>query len=381
MSMRYPDPQLLAQRCLILLNKRGEPYVAYRSNPLNPTPIWGKPVPYTTGSVGGDPESVILTFEDYVAPYGPYSPALQLTSDLPANTPPDEIRFTPAPNSKVNTLRSYGEYTSKKSIYQQMMVQMRDSSIERLFHKMLKFSEKMRGTLRADDMPLIIDDVATLMCVSPDLVTKVLRAKGVDIPKPSVGVFGPRTTGRDHRFSTSPTSDHAYKFKALKSAVHQCRVNAADSGFVLQDFYAPGKPGGYPTHCPVLGVEMFWDEPASYYAPRVGRLDITVPHVSGNVVLMSMLARKMTEGLTVSALPQLLKSNPEYVVAFRKWCTEHVVKPNPAIEKAMKATPVPPVAPPTPTPEPIAPTTTETPPVLTMANVSEITAKILEGWD
>jgi len=330
--MRYPDPELLARRCIIEINNRGEPHVVYRANGLNPTDIWGKPVPYIMGSLGGDPEDVILTFEDYIAPFGPYSPCLQLTSDLPADTPPGEIKFTPHPNAKVHTLRNIRNVVLHPAEHQQTMTGMRDYSIKKLFKKAVE-RMGLGDSASEEQVQAAVQVVAALMCVSPALVNKVLKIPSV--PKTD-GVPNPRMTGRQHSFPKSATSEHAYKLKALKAAVQQCRTNRGDSSFVLQDLYVEGERGGFATRCPVLGVDLAWDEPASYYAPRIGRRDTRTPYVSGNVTVVSMLARKMVEGKTIVALPILLKKRPILAEMFKEWTAKHPPVPNEKITEAVE---------------------------------------------
>jgi hypothetical protein len=343
--MRYPDPELLARRCIILTNKRGEPYVAYRANPLNMRAVWGKPVPYSAGVIFGDPEDVILTFENYLAPFTIYSPALQLTSDLPIDAPPEDIRFTPHPTAKVHTLLNYASLGISKALHQEWMVQTRNSSIERLYKRM--YDRVLKQTtafcssaeeLSNKEKQAVVEAVATLMCVSPAVVNKVLKMS----PDKSEGPLGPRMAGRQHGFPTSISSDHAYKFKLLKSVVQQCRVKGG-TAFILQDLYVQGEPGGFATRCPVLGVDLAWDESASYYAPRVGRFDTRAPFVSGNVLVMSMLARKMIEGIPPSTLARLLKTRPAMAEEFKGWTAKHPPVPNEKVAKciAMVVTPKP----------------------------------------
>jgi hypothetical protein len=340
--MRYPDPELLARRCIILTNKRGEPYVAYRSNGLNPIEIWGKPVPYTAGIIFGIPEDVILTFEDFIAPFTIYSPCLQLTSDLPIDAPSMDIKFTPATDAKVHTLRDYGSVVQNKALYHESMVQIRNHSIDKLFKKALKRIGKEETALDTLERFEVVSVVAKLMCVSNAVVNKALK---LPVPPKADGAPNLRTTGRQHSFPKSISSEHAYKLKALKAAVQQCRTNMTNRGgssFVLQDLYAVGEPGGFVTRCPVLGVDLAWDEFASYYAPRVGRRDTRSAFTSENVMVMSMLARKMVEGMTVSALPVLLKSRPALAERFKEWSAKHPPVPNKqiaeAVEEAVKKT-------------------------------------------
>jgi hypothetical protein len=216
------------------------------------------------------------------------------------------------------------------------MVMMRDHSIKKTFKKA---TERMGlGDFASEErVQTAVQVVAALMCVSPALVNKVLKIPTV--PKTD-GVPDPRTTGRQHSFPKSATSEHAYKLKALKAAVQQCRTNETTTSFILQDFYVEGEPGGFVTRCPVLGVYLAWDEPASYYAPRIGRRDIRTPHVSGNVMVMSMLARKLVEGKTVNALPILLKNRPALAEMFKEWTEKHPPVPNEktaeAVEEATK---------------------------------------------
>jgi hypothetical protein len=335
--MRYPDPELLARRCIIEMNNRGEPHVVYRSNGLNPTDIWGKPVPYIMGSFGGDPEDVILTFEDYIAPFGPYSPALQLTSDLPADTPPGDIKFTPHPTAKVHTLRNIRNVVLYPAEHQQTMTGMRNRSIEKLYKRALKrIGKNADDILLMEDRQVVVFTVAKLMCVSPALVSKILN---LPIVTQTDGGPNLRALGRQHSFPKSISSEHAYKLKALKAAVHRCRINAPGTAkgasFVLQDLYVQGEPGGFATRCPVLGVDIAWDEPASLYTPRVGRRDTNIPYVSGNVMVMSMLARKMTEGMTMVHLGYMLKTRPALAERFKAWTEKYAPVPNEKIAKAV----------------------------------------------
>jgi hypothetical protein len=330
--MRYPDPELLARRCIILTNKRGEPFVAYRANPLNMRAVWGKPVPYSAGVIFGDPENVILTFENYLAPFTIYSPALQLTSDLPIDAPPADIKFTPHPTAKVHTLLNYASLGLGKAVHHEWMVQTRNNSIERLYKRMHDrvLKQTTAEELSGGEKQEVVEAVATLMCVSTDVVNKVLKIS----PDKPEGPVNPRMAGKQHSFPTSISSDHAYKFKLLKSIVQQCRVNTK-TAFILQDLYQAGEPGGFATRCPVLGVDLAWDEPASYYAPRIGRRDTRTPHVSGNVMVMSMLARKMIEGLPPSNLPHLLRIRPALAEMFKEWTAKHPPVPNDKVTKAI----------------------------------------------
>ena len=337
--MRYPDPELLARRCIILTNKHNEPYVAYRSNGLNPHDVWGKPVPYSAGIVFGIPEDVILTFEDYLAPFTIYSPALQLTSDLPIDAPPADIKFTPHPDAKVHTLRNYGQLVEKRALYHEWMVQTRDNSIKKLYKKALKRLGKSEDSLLLmEDRQIVVFTVAKLMCVSPALVSKILN---LPIITQTDGGPNLRALGRQHSFPKSISSEHAYKLKALKAAVHRCRINAPGTAngafFVLQDLYVQGEPGGFAVRCPVLGVDLAWDEPASLYTPRVGRRDTRIPYVSGNVLMMSMLARKMTEGITMVRLDYLLESRPALAERFKEWTERYPALPNEKTAEAVAA--------------------------------------------
>jgi hypothetical protein len=85
----------------------------------------------------------------------------------------------------------------------------------------------------------------------------------------------------------------------------------------------------------VLGVDIAWDEPASLYTPRVGRRDTTIPYVSGNVLVMSMLARKMTEGMTMVHLGYMLKTRPALAERFKAWTEKYAPVPNEKIAKAV----------------------------------------------
>lgn len=101
--------------------------------------------------------------------------------------------------------------------------------------------------------------------------------------------------------------------------------------------------GGYPLRCPVLGVELNWTkgEQDSMYAPRVGRYDSAQPFVSGNVVIMSKLAKKLLEGTRGPAykeiLRKVLRDDPYAATAFGFWADKHPVPSTPAVKDLLSA--------------------------------------------
>ena len=101
--------------------------------------------------------------------------------------------------------------------------------------------------------------------------------------------------------------------------------------------------GGYPIRCPVLGVELNWaeGEQDSMYSPRVGRYDPAQPFKSGNVVIMSKLAKKLLEGTRGPAykeiLRKVLRDDPYAATAFTAWADKHLVPSTPAVEILLSA--------------------------------------------
>lgn len=101
--------------------------------------------------------------------------------------------------------------------------------------------------------------------------------------------------------------------------------------------------GGYPIRCPVLGVELNWTkgEQDSMYSPRIGRYDSAQPFKSGNVVIMSKLAKKLLEGTRGPAYKEIirkvLRDDPYAGTAFAAWESKHPVPSTPAVQSLLSA--------------------------------------------
>jgi hypothetical protein len=57
--------------------------------------------------------------------------------------------------------------------------------------------------------------------------------------------------------------------------------------------------------------------------------------VSGNVLVMSMLARKMIEGMTMVHLGYMLETRPALAERFKAWAEKYATVPNEKITKAV----------------------------------------------
>lgn len=142
---------------------------------------------------------------------------------------------------------------------------------------------------------------------------------------------------------------HKKHFDAIVRKVHSGAYSRRKQGeeeqcsFSRADLFDLRCLGGYPLRCPVLGVEVNWTngEQDSMYSPRVGRYDSAQPFVSGNVVIMSKLAKKLLEGTRDPAykevLRKVLRDDPYAATAFAAWADKHPVPSTPAVKDLLSA--------------------------------------------
>lgn len=386
--MRYPDPSLFARRVLLRLTPAGKPYAAYRKNPLNPSTVWGKPVPFCMAAYLTPDTGPVLVFDTFIAPLYAYACALEATQHLPIDTPHQDIHFIADPQERVWTLLD--QNILRGAVHQDMMKHV-------LKLAMIKTYDKVKAE-QPDALPdELVIEVANRMCRTRSLVRSTLTAASVHIPVQSKAP-SKKAESKPHRFSSSYTFGR--KYELLTAVIQQCRSSVVQRrhktgtdepcSFSLADLHDLNALGGYPLRCPVTGAELNWDEGMSWFSPRVGRYDPNGLFVSGNVVLMSKLGKRITEGNPVRNLSGLLESHAYIPTALAAWAAEHPVPASSAtslIRSSEKPVPVP--LPPLPTLEeqrrrqqtvfehqPL----TDTAPIQVPKGITESVRKMLAEW-
>jgi hypothetical protein len=308
--MRYADPLLFARRITRHRRPDGLVEAVYRSNPLNPRAIWGQPVPTAPGHC--------LAFETYIAPLEAYLTVFDLTDHYPDDHPPERITCTVVPHAKVYGLLALDQISD--AAHQENLRSIRDDAVVRTYTRL-----RDRGPTTTPDTTRFnaLNTTAARMCISTELVRKVLTERGIPVPVAAVNTAQRAPSDREpHRFSTS--HEHGPKWKTLTKIV-QYRRNASrgETKFILADLHSENCAGGYPTHCPATGEELSWDTNTSWYSPSIGRYDTTEPYVSGNVVIMSKLGRYLTQKKAIAQLPAILKTLPEIKDHYEAWREKH----------------------------------------------------------
>jgi hypothetical protein len=304
--MRYADPLLFARRITRHRRPDGLVEAIFRSNPLNPRAAWGQPVPTAPGHY--------LAFETYIAPLEAYLTIFDLTDHYPDDHPPEHITCNIIPTAKVYALLALDKISDAS--HQNNLRSIRDDAIVRTYTRL-----RDQGSTTTPDATrfMALDATAARMCVSVDLVRKVLTERGIPTPIAAVNKLQRAPADREpHRFSTS--HEHRTKWRTLTKIVQYRRnKSTGNTKFILADLDDENRPGGYPTHCPVIGEELNWSTNLSWYSPNIGRRDPGSPYVSHNVLIVSRLGRYLTEGKNVSELPALLKSRPEIAGCYEAW--------------------------------------------------------------
>lgn len=297
LHMRYPEPETLARRALFLPSPK--PRAIYRSNELNPRKIWGCDIPYTLASFDASQAlAPVLVFGSFVAPLVHYLPTLLATAHIPAATQHKHITHTPPPGDPY-----YAVLELASIVPNDTLAALQRRAVLRAYR-----ARRGPGDARTANPHDALSATAALMDMTVAATRKALLAEGVD----EVGVDRSRerpartTSAPRHGFSRA--YEHAYKFRVLTSAVQICRSNATGQHkFTLADLEDPAAPGGYPTHCPVTGDELNWEDHMSYFAPRIGRKDPTQPYVSGNVHIVSKVGKAIVEGTVTKGMRRIVK--------------------------------------------------------------------------
>lgn len=322
--MRYPDPNTLVQHVMLHQGPNGKPRAVFRHNERNLSTCWGKEVPYCMADFLRTGKAPVLVFDNYIVPLALYVDALEATQDLPIDTPHQHIGYVPGPHERVWTLLD-------KNMASTIASQDTLKLLQR--HATVKTYDKVKQEMPDERIEHVLTEVANRMSRTRALVRKILIEAQVELPverKPEK----PKAAVKPHKFSTVLAfKEH---FSILTAIAQQCRVsviqrrrkNAGEPepcSFSLADLYDPMALGGYPIRCPVLGVELNWEESMSWFAPRVGRYDPKGFCVADNIVIMSKLAKRITEGLSVRNLDGLLKQHPYAGTAFKDWASKHPV--------------------------------------------------------
>lgn len=340
--MQHPDPELLAQRVILQRDFHGKLRAVYRHNEYNPKSVWGKEVPHCMADFLRTGEAPVLVFGNYIAPLALYLCALEATQHLPISASHRQIHFVADPHERVWTLLDknvMGGVTNQETL----------RVVQRA--AIVKTYERVKKELGDAPSEAVVIEVADRMCRSRAFIRAALERADIHLP------VQPKTNkkidNKPHRFSHA----HAFKnhFKTLAAIVQTCRSSVIQRrhkrgtnepcSFSLADLDDRNSLGGYPIRCPVLGAELNWNEDMSWFSPRVGRYDPKGLFTSGNVVLMSKLGKRVTEGLSVRNLEGLLRQYPYMATAFSTWVAKHPVPSTPATSliNSMPKAPLPPM--------------------------------------
>lgn len=324
--MQYPEPTLFVRRIMLSTDPKGKPRAVFRANLLNPRANWGKPVPtllsvFPTNTVDAhgritgyeelpDP---VLHFDKYVAPLHAYLPLLLATAHHPLDQSYMKIGYDAAPTDKVVALRecfNTGVHAA--------LLQSRNRCMAQMFERL-----QSKGYMADDAVTLI----STRFEVGDRAVRKTLAEAGWEIlsrvSKPGGTTMGPR---KGHRLSRA--TEYRRMFKEIETAARSVRANTPDCSFSLEDLAVDSAPGGYPTHCPVTGVELEYGvmEGSSMYSPKVCRVDPAQPALTGNVMVVSKLGRGIVEGtMAVERIVRFMRGKADVMRALREWTRAHRV--------------------------------------------------------
>lgn len=343
--MHHPDPTTFVRRIALRYTPSGKPYAAYRENECNKdSSVWGKPVPYCVTSYTYHAEDDrILVFGDCVAPLSAYLPALEATKDIPIDAPWQGIRFEPGPLERV---WAYANDDCHTAVQQDVMKRVRKLAIVDTYRRL---QSKYPG-LSTDDL---LAQVTNLIGKPRSAVRATLISAGIALP---LSQSAQLLASKAHKFSK--TYEYRHHYDLLTNVIQQCRAGVVQRrrqtgmdeicAFSIADLHDSKCLGGYPVLCPVTGAELDWVESTSYFSPRVGRYDPNKPYVSGNVVLMSFLAKKLIEGRRVHGIDAVLDVRPYLPAAFAAWTAQHPVSPS-VTTGLIRARPITEPAPVTPT--------------------------------
>lgn len=320
--MHHPEPTGFVRRIMLQRTATGKPYAVFRANELNPPAVWGKPVPYCTTSYTYIPQDApILAYDNHIAPLFAYLSALEATQHLPIDAPWQSLYYEPLPNEPIWT---FAHSNMRGASHQDLMRRTLQQAAADTYRRI----QKKYPALKPGEL---LTEVVTLVQKPRASVRFLLNAAGITLP--STGTSEKISASKDHKFHKSYEWNNHYT--TLKAIIQQCRAGVVqrrrqtgrdeECSFSIADLYDSRGLGGYAVRCPVIGEELDWVNSTSYFSPRVGRYDPEKPFVTGNVVLMSLLGKKVTEGRRVQNLSGVLNTRPFVPAVFSAWSTEHPV--------------------------------------------------------
>lgn len=330
--MYYHDPIHLCRQTFFDADRRR---VIYRPNRSNYKYRWLKPVP----TVIDPDEGPILIYDHGVAPLRLYLPTLlQASTEHPLNSPTADITHTPAPEHAEALARLRAPQPEQGPLRN-----LQDIAVQTLTHRLLK---KVGDPHPADgDALLSVDDVLREVShrigIGIGAVLGILRRlEGFSYTPASTSTSArthPANTNSGIAFSRSDS-----RFMEVQRTLNVLRVSKLPkSPFSIDALAEPNCPGGYPTHCPVLGVELEWGVNVgaqlgvSFFSPKIGRYDILQSYTGDNVLLMSAWARRFVEGFgSPTTLAPLLQTQPDLIPRIRAWNDRH---PFPHCETLLRA--------------------------------------------
>ena len=321
--MHYHDPITLCRQVFLDLST-GRPRALFRRNRTNAKARWGKPVPTLR-----DDSGPILIYDHGVAPICYYGRTLLAASEEhPIDCPVGRINHTPDPGDAetIDHLR--------RTAHQSTLRDLRDTVCQQLVHRLLPKIGSDPAYRYVED---VLQEVSTRLGLGVEAVTRTMQRleNFTFIPRPTrVAAY--------KRDATMPWFSRGdWRFGEVQKALAVLRVSRLNkTSFSIDDLAvhngvnADGTEtkGGYPSTCPVTGLEFEWGINAggqtgvSLYSPKVGRYDISQPYGPGNVVLMSAWARRLVEGFgSPATLAPLLKSRPELLRRIKDWDDRHPI--------------------------------------------------------
>lgn len=355
--LHHPEANSFVRRVMLMRTSKGKPYAVFRANQSNKNSVWYKPVPYCISDYTYQrEEGPILVYDFCVAPLSAYSEALEATAHIPI-----DHQFVGGPNEPLSYFPPVGS-----PIHTYTEVHMGDigwaNAVKRV-QRLTAYQTYERTKRKYPGMPVdqILADLSSRMLVPRSSVRHMLISEGVVLPNSgSLNI----SVSKEHRFDKSFA--FRYHYAMLTRIIQHCRTSSLQQAkkageknvcsFAITDLYDPQGLGGYSPRCPVTGVELSWvDDYSSRYAPRVGRYDPSQPFIGGgggeksNVVIMSRLGQKLTEGKRFTAYQEvenLLIEYPYVATAFAAWAAEHPVPSTDATNALLnhpRTEPVPPL--------------------------------------
>lgn len=346
--MRHPDPLHLCRHVVLYRRPDGRKQCIFRANPLNPARRWGKPVPLAPAKDGPP----TLVFDTFVAPLDYYLPALEDTSCIALDAtafhinPTDESIFTT--RDKTIGLRDFNPSRAApgssagivgSADYQDKLRDLRDRVACKLVHSLMEkgvtkpLTHLVHAVPPSDERTWIspkqaVGEAAVRIGLSVASLYRILYERE------GFTLLSQRVRG-SHRDPTLPKLSTSVDFRQFYKEVHNAivavrtqRVARSKVGqnipctFSMHDLAIPSEPGGYPTVCPVTGLEFEWGvmEGASMCSPKVACIDPMKGYVTGNVMLATKIAKRILDETTsVDTAAAFLSNKPEAIEAMEKW--------------------------------------------------------------